>query len=118
MVITISAHEIDAGGTGSHTVEHQLDMRLLDVIATLREAGRSQRFAQLCLAFLAVVDAVLFGNGCMGHRMILFLLCSWAETLTSIVGRNLHTGMWSLVRNMVNILCVFAGQTYFFNGSR
>ena len=34
MVITISAHEIDARRAGSNAVEHQLDMLLVNVVAT------------------------------------------------------------------------------------
>ena len=54
MVIAMAAHEVDAGDTGRDAVEHQLDVRLLDVVATFGQAMTGQHVSTGRLALLAV----------------------------------------------------------------
>lgn len=58
--IAVPAHEVDAGGTRSHAVEHQLDVILLDMGATLLQTRTGQHGCQSGLTFLTVGEAILF----------------------------------------------------------
>jgi hypothetical protein len=72
MVIAIAAHEVDAGSTGRDAVEHQLDVRLLDVVATFGQAMTGQHVSTGRLALLAVFDALFHGCGCGTHSFLLW----------------------------------------------
>ena len=59
MVVAVAAHEVDARRTGGDAVEHQLDVGLLDVIATGAEAVAGQHVGTGGLAFLTIFEAIL-----------------------------------------------------------
>ncbi len=74
MVVTVAAHEVDAGRTGRDAVDHQLDMRLFDMVAAFRKAVAGQRVGTGRLTFLAFLQAFLHDCGCGTHS---FLLWKW-----------------------------------------
>ncbi len=71
VVITVSAHEIDAGGAGRCTIEHELDVLLLDVCTALGKAVVGQHIVEGGVAFLAVFQAVLLGDSLASHLIFL-----------------------------------------------
>lgn len=71
VVIAVSAHEVDAGGAGRRTIEHELDVLLLDVCTALGKAVVCQHFVEGGLAFLAVFQAVLHRGGLAFHLFFL-----------------------------------------------
>ena len=77
MVIAVAAHEVDAGCASSDAIEHQFDVRLLDMVAAFGQAMTGQHVRTGCLAFLAVFDALFHGCGCGTHS---FLLRNLANT--------------------------------------
>ena len=71
MVIAVATHEVDAGCTSSDAIEHQLDVRLLDVVAAFGQAMTGQHVSTGRLALLAVFDALFHGCGCGTHSFLL-----------------------------------------------
>lgn len=71
MVIAVATHEVDAGCTSSDAIEHQLDVRLLDVVAAFGQAMTGQHVSTGRLAFSAVFDALFHGCGCGSHSFLL-----------------------------------------------
>lgn len=70
MVIAVATHEVDAGSTGRDAIEHQLDVRLLDVVAAFGQAMTGQHVSTGRLALLAVFDALFHGGGCGTHSFL------------------------------------------------
>ena len=59
MVVAVATHEVDTGRAGSDAIEHELDVSLLDVIATGVEAVAGQHVGTSGLAFLTIFEAIL-----------------------------------------------------------
>lgn len=67
VVVTVARHEVDARVARGNTVEHQFDVRLRNVFATLREAMAGQHIGTRRLTLLAVLNAILLGWGFVAH---------------------------------------------------
>ncbi|WP_231617603.1 hypothetical protein [Novipirellula aureliae] len=77
MVVAVATHEVDAGRTGGGAIEHQFDVRLLDVIGAFGQTVPGQHVSTGRLALMAVFDALFHGCGCSTHS---FLLWNFANT--------------------------------------
>lgn len=92
VMVAVATHEVDAGTARGDTVEHQLDVFLLDVITALAQAMARQHVGTNGLALLAVVQAVLHGGclGCHGKFSVNLGSQSW-QSCRGGMECNLHT---------------------------
>lgn len=71
VVFAVATHEVDAGSASRDTVEHQFDVRLLDVVTSFGKAMTGQHVGTGGLTFLAILKAFFHGCGCGTHWFLL-----------------------------------------------
>ena len=91
--VAVTAHEVDAGVTCGDTVEHQFDVILLNVFASFFQTNAGQHVVENGLAFLAILNAILFRCGCGSHGISLIGEDECGPVAAAFSECNLHTTM-------------------------
>jgi hypothetical protein len=91
--VAVTAHEVDAGVTCGDAIEHQFDVILLNVLASFFQTHAGQHVVENGLAFLAILNAILFRCGCGTHGISF----DWKDVCGPVAAAfsecNLHTTM-------------------------
>jgi len=69
MEVAVATHKADAGGAGRNAIEHQFNVRLLDMVAALDQTSVCQHVAEGNLAFMTILNALSFGCCCRTHLL-------------------------------------------------
>lgn len=96
MIVAVTAHEIDACGARRYTVEHQLNVRMLGMFATLQQTVAGQHVSAGDLTLLAILNALLHGCSCAVHFFLIFVSSVPAPNQQTFGSANCIP-MWGLI---------------------